>query len=223
MKKELIEISSVKTMSSLEIAELTGKNHDKVMIDIKSMLDELEIGHADFRDSYKSLQNKNLICYNLPRRECDILISGYSIKYRTAIIDRWQELELQQALPSTKLEWMKLAVELEEVNQANLLKIEQDKPKVDFALAIKHTDGKVSVGDFAKVLGFGRNRLFKMMRDDKILMSNNIPYQNYQERKYFDVSESMSKPDRNGNTFPLFITSVTGMGQIFLHKKYRAV
>ena len=45
MEKNLtvIESSNVLTMSSLEIAELTGKRHDNVMADIEKMLKDLEI------------------------------------------------------------------------------------------------------------------------------------------------------------------------------------
>ena len=92
-----------KTMSSLEIAKLTEKDHDKVLVDIRKMLDELEIGHAVFSGSYKSKQNKDLPCFNLPHRECDILVSGYSIKYRAAIVDRWQELEAKSAIDPMQL------------------------------------------------------------------------------------------------------------------------
>ena len=96
--------NTVKTMSSLEIAKLTGKPHNDVLKDIRRILKEVEIGAGQFSHSYKSLQNKYLPCYNLPRRECDLIIAGYSAKYRLAIIDRWQELEtyiptLSQTLP----------------------------------------------------------------------------------------------------------------------------
>ena len=80
-------------MSSLEIAELTGKKRPKVMADIKRVLEEVGIDPAVFGriflDSYKREQS----CFNLPKRECDLVIAGYSAKYRLAIIDRWQELE----------------------------------------------------------------------------------------------------------------------------------
>jgi phage regulator Rha-like protein len=93
MNKNLSTPEVTSTMSSLEIAELTGKDHSDVLHDIRNMLSDLEIGEGIFRSSYKSKQNKKLVCYNLPRRECDILISGYSIKYRAIIVDRWLELE----------------------------------------------------------------------------------------------------------------------------------
>ena len=112
---ELINVANTVTMSSLEIAKLTGKEHKNVLADIKGMLKELELGELTFQLSYKSEQNKELPCYNLPKRECLILVSGYSIKLRTAIIDRWQELESKQPkqLPTTYIEALQALIESE--------------------------------------------------------------------------------------------------------------
>ena len=41
------------TMSSLEIAALTGKRHDNVLRDIRTMLEELEMDALKFEGSYK--------------------------------------------------------------------------------------------------------------------------------------------------------------------------
>ena len=88
-------------MTSLEIAELTGKRHDNVMADIKAMLEELG-GVLSFQDTYIHPQNgQKYPCFNLPKRECLILVSGYNIKMRAAIIDRWRELETQLPEVST--------------------------------------------------------------------------------------------------------------------------
>ena len=86
-------------MSSLEIAQRTGKRHDNVLRDIKEMLAELyhEGGALKFEGSYLSEQNKPQPCFNLPKRECIILASGYSVNLRASIIDRWQELEDAEA------------------------------------------------------------------------------------------------------------------------------
>jgi len=81
------------TMSSLEIAELTGKRHDNVMADIERILDEAEIGALRFQDTYLTAQNKQTKCYRLPRRECLLVMSAYSAKLRLTIIDRMDALE----------------------------------------------------------------------------------------------------------------------------------
>lgn len=93
------------TMSSREIAELTGKRHDHVMRDIRALLVELhgEEGLPSFGASYINEQNKAQPCFNLPKRESLILVSGYNVKMRAAIIDRWQELEAQPAVDPMKV------------------------------------------------------------------------------------------------------------------------
>ena len=83
-------------MSSLDIAAITGKNHADVMRNIRATLEQAEIGLSKFASSYRNAQNKEQPCYHLPRRECDLVISGYSVKYRLAIIDRWHQLESKE-------------------------------------------------------------------------------------------------------------------------------
>ncbi len=97
--------NNVATMSSLEIAKLTGKRHDHVMRDIKNILEEAEISAPKFGGTYLSDQNKELPCYHLPRLECDLIVSGYAVKYRLAIIKRWHALEAKQARHQDSLEW----------------------------------------------------------------------------------------------------------------------
>lgn len=94
-------------MSSLEIAELTGKEHKNVIRDIRVMLDELKDG-SDLSHDMRPIitEQKDARGYttqfNLHKRECLILISGYSILLRSKIIDRWQELEQSSALPNVQ-------------------------------------------------------------------------------------------------------------------------
>lgn len=95
------------TMSSLDIAELTGKEHKNVIRDIRVMLDELKDG-SDLSHDMRPIitEQKDARGYttqfNLPKRECLILISGYSILLRSKIIDRWQELEQSSTLPNVQ-------------------------------------------------------------------------------------------------------------------------
>ena len=88
------------TMSSLEIAKLTGKEHKNVLRDIRTMLEELEITELRFERSYKDSTGRSLPCFNLPKHECMVLVTGYSIKLRSAVLRRWQELEDAQRAPA---------------------------------------------------------------------------------------------------------------------------
>ncbi|WP_006787329.1 Rha family transcriptional regulator [Thiorhodospira sibirica] len=94
------------SMSSREIAALTGKRHDNIMRDIRVMLNELYPDTSEL--SYQEIQGispeycpqtKRLAGYHLDRRHTEILITGYDIKRRAAVIDRWYELESGQAQP----------------------------------------------------------------------------------------------------------------------------
>lgn len=86
---------STLTMSSREIAKLTGKQHRNVMRDATNMLTEL----YDVRDTlkfehiYSDTMNRKQTELLLPKRETLILVSGYSVELRARIIDRWMELE----------------------------------------------------------------------------------------------------------------------------------
>ena len=91
----------VKSMSSLEIAELTGKEHKHVMFDIRKMLEDLNV-LADGFTATRKVRGKEYDVFNLPKRETIILVSGYSVAMRAAIIDRWQELESQELLESER-------------------------------------------------------------------------------------------------------------------------
>ena len=79
------------TMNSMEIAKVTHKRHDHVLRDIALMLSELhgEDG-PDFGGIYLDKYNREQRCFNLPRREVDILLTGYSTLMRAAVIDRWR-------------------------------------------------------------------------------------------------------------------------------------
>lgn len=83
-------------MSSREIAELTGKRHDNVMADIRNMCESLNIQSTEFSGDYKDDKGRTYPCFNLPKRETLILVSGYDVVTRAKIIDRWTELENQQ-------------------------------------------------------------------------------------------------------------------------------
>ncbi|WP_270603922.1 Rha family transcriptional regulator [Bacteroides ovatus] len=111
-------------MSSLEIAELTGKQHAHIMRDIRSLLAQ-GVSQSNFGlSSYKQPQPrggyKELPCFELTKKGCLILASGYDAVLREKIIDRWEQLELEKRKPQTPqtyLEALKALVSSEEEKQ----------------------------------------------------------------------------------------------------------
>ena len=57
--------------------------------------------------------------------------------------------------------------------------IEADAPKVAAYERLMDADGYYSMEAAAKVLGIGRNTLFRMLRDDGVLLASNLPAQRY--------------------------------------------
>lgn len=93
------ELTQVETMTSREIAELTGKEHSNVMRDIRNIVNNLgeEKGQFIFEESYYiNQQNKEQPMYKLDKKSCLLLASGYSVILRARIINRWEELELKE-------------------------------------------------------------------------------------------------------------------------------
>lgn len=89
----LIQSIQNKTMSSRDIAKLTGKRHDHVLRDVRNMIESLDIQSTHFWGDYKDSKGRVFQECNLPKRETLILVSGYSIELRAKIIDRWDFLE----------------------------------------------------------------------------------------------------------------------------------
>lgn len=88
----------IQTMSSLEIAELTGKRHDNILRDIGNILKELssELSLGFKSSTYKDSTGKSNRCYQMDKDSTLCLIAGYDVNARMRIIKRWQELEAQQ-------------------------------------------------------------------------------------------------------------------------------
>ncbi|MCP9270349.1 Rha family transcriptional regulator [Xenorhabdus sp. XENO-1] len=164
-KNELTTSNQAAMMSSREIATLTGKNHADVCRDIRTMLSALYGGEdKDYirKADLLYLTNQGVECiqydksnsnaweYNLNRRHTEVLISGYDVVRRAAIIDRWFDLEsgktipvIQQQSGLSKLEVLQMAIESE---QGRL----EEKARADKA---ERTKSQISRSREAQALG----------------------------------------------------------------------
>ena len=93
-------------------------------------------------------------------------------------------------------------IEEEKVRQDQAKQLLEQKPKVEFFDAVAESKDAIEIASVAKVLdvpGVGRNKLFEFLRNHKVLMRNNQPYQKYVDCGYFRIIEQ--KYERpNGDT-----------------------
>ncbi len=118
------------------------------------------------------------------------------------------------------------ATKLKEERKARLEaenKVKVLEPKGQFYDDVAGSKDSIEMGHVAKVLGIrkmGRNRLFSLLRDKKILDKNNIPYQQYVDLGYFRILEQKySVP--NGEIKINIKTMVFQKGIDFIMRKIR--
>lgn len=122
-------ISSVNpvTMTSREIAELTGKAHFNVLVDVRKMLLELGEDELKFQGIYRDSMNREQVEFHLDRELTEVLLTGYSAVLRRKVIARWRELEsgASPSVPQTLSAALRLAAD--QAERIEVLAIERDR------------------------------------------------------------------------------------------------
>ena len=106
-------------MTSLQIAEITGKPHADVMKAIRKMEPAWsKINEGNFSlVEYKDKKGETRPCYSLTKEECLYIATKFNDEARAKLIKRWKELEEQHqkpSLPQNYLEALKSLVKAEE-------------------------------------------------------------------------------------------------------------
>ncbi len=226
------DLANKQSMSSREIAALTGKRHDHVLRDIDKLnVSYNKMGLPKVGEGAYTLVNTG----DQQHRECLLsriqtfdLMTGYSAELRIKVNRRWEELEKTHIIDFTNPDTvLQLAQNWKEEYQKRIAleaKIENDRSKVVFADAVSGSDNSILTRHFAKVLSddgyeIGQNRLFKWFRDNGYLNRDNEPYQNYVQQGLFEVIErTVGAADQ---TFTTRTTKITGKGQTYFAKKIR--
>lgn len=92
-----------RTISSLEVAEMVEKNHKEVLRDIRNIIGQLgerKIAQSYFISSaYKNTQNKELPCFNLTKKGCELygtrMTGEKGTQFAVAYIERFNQMEEQ--------------------------------------------------------------------------------------------------------------------------------
>jgi phage antirepressor YoqD-like protein len=197
-----LQNQSALTMTSREIAELTGKDHSHVMRDAYRMLDQLGYSKEKIDGCHQEWihpQNKQRyyeLCLNRDETLC--LVAGYSAPMRMKIIQRWQELESKnhQAIPQTFAEALQLAA-----NQA--AELEAARPAVQFVEKYVESTGNMGFRQVAKLLRIKENDFRAFLQDKKIMYrlgSQWMPYASHIDAGRFYVTTGTSDTDHAYST-----------------------
>lgn len=208
-------------VSSRVVAEELGKQHSHVMTKCKDVLGVAEYCESSYINEQRKQQPELLLT-----KDGFILLcmnyQGYN-DFKRAYINKFNEMERQlqeqMKVPQTFREALLLAAEQQAIIEEKEQKILEMKPKEEFYDEIIDSKDTIDIGTVAKVLnkGIGRNTLFKILRDKRVLQSNNQPYQEYIDRGYFRCIESkFTKP--NGTTSINIKTVVFQKGVDYINK-----
>ena len=224
---ELMNGNAIK-MTSIEISELVGSRHDKVKQSIERMAARGVIRNPPMV-VFEKINNLGLLrgveAYVFEgeqgKRDSIIVVAQLSPEFTARLVDRWRELEEAAVnIPKTLPEALRLAADLAEQKMQLENQLAIAAPKVEFADRVGEASG-ILIGNFAKVVGIGPNKLFAWMRDHKILIASgsrrNVPMQEYMERSYFTVKETAV--NTNHGIQISFTTKITGRGQQWLTRK----
>lgn len=211
--------------NSLDVAKVFEKRHGDVIEKIENFS---ERGRRNFGlTSYWDSFNRSQKMYEMNRDGFTFLVMGFTGEkadnFKLDFIDGFNKLEnelrQQFKIPQTFSEALLLASkQAEQIEYQNKLLLEQ-KPKVDFFEAVTGSKDTIDMGCVAKVLNkkIGRNKLFDFLRENGVLMSNNVPYQKFCDCGYFRVIESKyTKPD--GSTHIGLKTLVYQKGVNYINK-----
>lgn len=199
---DLINQKDIKTLSSLEVAEMIEKRHDHLIRDIRNyievMKDNPKLGSHNFfiESTYVNSQNKVQPMYLLSKLGCELVANKMTgekgILFTALYVQKFNEMEIQRKLPKTYKEAL-LAL-LDDENEREKMQL-QITHKDDVIIGLVDT---TSLNDKRQIL----NRVVRYKGADFRERWNELYKQfemkyhinlNYQFRKYNDNNSPKAK------------------------------
>jgi phage antirepressor YoqD-like protein len=162
------------TMSSREIADICEARHNDVIATIERLINEgvLRLGRNTARQHLPEGGGRPTMVYDLTKRDCLIVVSGYSAALRARIIDRWLELESAApgpALPKSFAEALRLAADQQETIEAQAAQIAAAAPAVEFVERYADATGTKGFREVAKLLRANEIQFREFLIEEKIM------------------------------------------------------
>lgn len=205
---EIIRSDKKSTMSSREIATLTGKRHDHVVRDIRNMLEQLEKDALSFGDIYIDGMGRKQTQFQLDRLHVECLLTGYSIPLRMKVLERMAELEgrgnLQPensmpAIPQTYAEALRLAAD-----QAEQLALAA--PKVSYYDKVVERDTLLNATQVGQKVGLSAVMLNRHL-DDLGVYNQSIKRGRAFRQSFVDAGYGIMRQTETGHAQPMITLS----------------
>lgn len=230
---------STKQIAEASKSEPNPKEHKTVLRDVRNMLVGL---YAVDGQSFEDIINHGTKLYHqgfqvvldnrgyaeeilLDREHAMTLVTGYDVKLRKRVVDKLSELESgvkAHSIPHSFADALRLAAKQADQIERQAAALVNMQPKADFHDDVADAINGQEFSDIAKVLGTGRNRFTRWLREKGFVMENLKPYQRYEDEKYFRVVERKRTDPQTGEKITYTKTLVTGKGLIYLQKKWSA-
>lgn len=246
---EISTIVAGDRMTSLQIAEITGKAHADVMKAIRKMEPAWsKINEGNFSlVEYKDKKGETRPCYSLNKEECLYIATKFNDEARAKLIKRWKELEEQSkpSVPQNYLEALKSLVKSEEEKQQLALenrkqqqeiltiskenmelgnKITEMLPKVSYYDQILQSNATMTVTQIAQDYGMSAIKLNLLLSDMKIqhkMRGQWILYGQFLTGGYVH-SRAVDIIRSDGRHDVKYNTEWTTKGRIFLYEALKA-
>ena len=229
------------TMTSLEIAEVTGKRHDSILRDIRNILSQGVDAHNFVETSYTDKSNRQQKCYTLTKKGCLILASGYDVILREKIINRWEELETKDRnkyqVPKSFAEALMLAAKQQEQIEEQQRQLEatskeivelngaiaEMEPKVTYVDMILASKETVTTTQIAQDYGQSAKSFNVLLRNFGVQHKVGGQWVLYAKHLPFGYVQSDTFPivHKNGTNGTVMHTKWTQKGRLFLYEELK--
>lgn len=239
--EEIIKLGRTDTMTSLEIAEITGKKHAHVMRDIRSLIEQGVNGSNFGLVNYKDKKGEVRPMFELTPKGCLILASGYDALLREKIINKLEELEKnhreQYQVPQSFSEALMLAAKQQEKIEQQQRALESKnkeivqlsatitemQPKVSYVDTILSCKETVTTTQIAQDYGQSAKAFNILLRNfgvQRKVGGQWILYAKYLPCGYVQ-SETVSITHRDGSAGSVMHTKWTQKGRLFLYNELK--
>lgn len=233
------------TMTSLEIAEVTGKQHAHIMRDIRKLLEqgvsESNFGLTSYQQAQPNGGKKDVPMYQLTKKGCLILASGYDALLREKVINRWEELETKERslyqVPQSFAEALMLAAKQQERIEEQQKQLEASskeivelngaiaemEPKVTYVDTILASKETVTTTQIAQDYGQSAKAFNVLLRNFGVQHKVGGQWVLYAKHLPFGYVQSDTFPivHKNGMSGTVMHTKWTQKGRLFLYEELK--